>query len=342
MVSTTNFTENDLWFLMRTMVLSREFDNTAINLQRQGELALWPSSRGQEAIHAGAALAAQPDDVVFPTYREQGLLLGRGVSAASILALYRGTSLGGWDPVEHNCFPTTLVIGAHSLHAVGYAMGLQRDGERHQPEQPPGRAVIAFVGDGAMSQGETNEALIWASTQNAPVVFVCSNNGWAISAPATVQTRVPFHKRAEGFGIRSTGIDGNDAIACHDAIATALDDARNGQGPAFIEAETYRMNAHTTSDDDSRYRQKAEVERWKQRDPIDRLTAMLREIDEHFDERWDALDIDRRQLSATVRETCRELEVTDPREPFERTLSKKSAELTRQEIAYSRQMSSSS
>lgn len=134
--------KEDLWFLLRTMVLGREFDNAAISLQRQGELALWPSSRGQEAIHAGAALATDADDVVFPTYREHGFLLSRGVTPDAILSLYRGTSFGAWDPRAYNCFPTTLVIGAHTLHAVGYAMGLQRDGERLAPPQPPNLSLI--------------------------------------------------------------------------------------------------------------------------------------------------------------------------------------------------------
>lgn len=331
-------TNEDLWFLLRTMVLGREFDSTAISLQRQGELALWPSSRGQEAIHAGAALAVRSEDVVFPTYREQGFLLARGITPASILALYRGTSFGAWDPSAYNCFPTTLVIGAHSLHAVGYAMGLQRDGERMSSPRHPDRAVVAFIGDGAMSQGETNEALIWAATKNAPVVFVCSNNGWAISAPTSVQTTVPFHIRAKGFGLASSHIDGNDAIECHDAIAAALTAARDGQGPSFIEAETYRMNAHTTSDDDSRYRDVAEVEKWEKRDPIDQLTAQLRPCDPRFDIAWSELEVERATFSMQIREICRSLETPEITEPFNLTLTKKSPDLMRQEAAYRQQV----
>lgn len=330
-------TNEDLWFLLRTMVLSREFDSTAMSLQRQGELALWPSSRGQEAIHAGAALAVRSEDVIFPTYREQGFLLARGIPPAAILSLYRGTSFGAWDPAAYNCYSTTLVIGAHTLHAVGYGMGLQRDGERMSPAQPPNRAVVAFIGDGAMSQGETSEALIWAATNQAPVVFVCSNNGWAISAPTSVQTTVPFHIRAKGFGIPSSFIDGNNAIDVHNAIAEALAKARDGQGPSFIEAETYRMNAHTTSDDDSKYRDTSELEKWRDRDPIDQLAAQLRTSDPEFDRAWETLDVERETFSTHVRNICRNLEIPENTEPFTYTLSKKSPELMRQEALYSRQ-----
>lgn len=324
--------------MLRTMVLGREFDNTAISLQRQGELALWPSSRGQEAIHAGAALATVPDDVVFPTYREHGFLLSRGVTPKAILGLYRGTSFGAWDPKDYNCFPTTLVIGAHTLHAVGYAMGLQRDGERLAPPQPPNRAVVVFIGDGAMSQGETNEALIWAATQSAPVVFVCSNNGWAISAPTSVQTTTPFYERAKGFGIPAVHVDGNDAVACCEAIGAALADARGGRGPAFIEAETYRMNAHTTSDDAARYRDDAQVEAWAERDPIDRLIAVLQDADRDFDIRWAELEAQRAAFSTEVREVCRRIRGPVPTEPFDYTLSKKPGELARQEASYAQQI----
>ena len=330
-------TSTRLWAMLRTMVLSREFDSTAINLQRQGELALWPSSRGQEAIHAGAALAIGRDDVVFPTYREQGLLLARGVSPDSILALYRGTSLGAWDPATHNCFPTTLVIGAHTLHAVGYAMGLQRDAHRAGASSDPNRAVIAFLGDGAMSEGETNEAFVWASTQNAPVVFLCSNNGWAISAPTSIQTRVPFHKRAAGFGIQAVHVDGNDALAVYQATSSALEHAHAGNGPTFIEASTYRMNAHTTSDDDSRYRDSSEVETWTKLDPIDQLVGSLRESDADFEEKWAELEVECAQLASATREACRELPAPDPLEPFDFTLSARTAELDRQAFAYSQQ-----
>jgi len=330
-------TSTQLWAMLRTMVLSREFDSTAINLQRQGELALWPSSRGQEAIHAGAALAIGPNDVVFPTYREQGLLLARGVSPDSILALYRGTSLGAWDPARHNCFPTTLVIGAHTLHAVGYAMGMQRDAQKAGAPENSNRAVIAFLGDGAMSEGETNEAFVWASTQNAPVVFLCSNNGWAISAPTSVQTSVAFHKRAAGFGIRAVHVDGNDALACYEATNSALEHAHAGNGPTFIEASTYRINAHTTSDDDSRYRDSNEVDMWTKLDPIDQLAGALRESDAGFDEKWAELQAECAELASQTREACRELPTPDLLEPFDFTLSARTSELDRQAYAYSQQ-----
>ena len=163
------------------------------------------------------------------------------------------------------------MIGAQTLHATGYAMGIQRDGAVGED----GEAVIAYFGDGATSQGDVNEAFIWASVFNAPVVFFCQNNQWAISEPLERQSRIPLYQRASGFGFPGVRVDGNDVLACLAVTRKAMQAAREGQGPMLIEAFTYRMGAHTTTDDPTRYRLASELEAWKLKDPIERVKAYL-------------------------------------------------------------------
>jgi pyruvate dehydrogenase E1 component alpha subunit len=282
-----HLTTEDLRAMYRDMVLTRRFDDEATSLQRQGELALYAQSRGQEAAQVGSARALAGQDYVFPSYREHGVLHVRGVDPVDRLRLYRGEDHGGWDPNEHNVHLYTLVIGSHVLHATGYAMGLQRDGVVGTGDATRDAAVVAYFGDGATSQGDVNEALVFAAVNNAPVVFFCQNNQWAISEPTTKQSRVPIYRRGEGFGIPSVRVDGNDVLACYAVTAEALERAHSGGGPTFIEAYTYRMGAHTTSDDPSRYRDLAEEEHWRRRDPVERLAALLR-AEGGWDEAWAA------------------------------------------------------
>ena len=263
--------------LYRDMVLVRRFDNEATSLQRQGELALFAQGLGQEAAQVGSGRALAPHDYVFPSYREHGVAFTRGVDMTDVLRLFRGVDHGGWDSEKHGFHLYTLVIGSHTLHATGYAMGLQRDGAVGTGDPDRDAAVVTYFGDGSTSQGDVNEALVFAAVNNAPVVFFCQNNQWAISEPTTKQSRVPLADRGQGFGIPSVRVDGNDVLATYAVTAEALERARSGGGPTFIEAFTYRMGAHTTSDDPSRYRSAAEEEEWRLRDPIDRLRIHLDE-----------------------------------------------------------------
>ena len=185
--------------------------------------------------------------MAFPSYREHGVAWCRGLDPLRLLELFRGVNHGGWDPEEHKFHLYTIVIGDQTLHATGYAMGIKRDGAEDE-------AVIAYFGDGATSQGDVSEAFAWASVFNAPVVFFCQNNQWAISAPPERQSRVPIYQRASGFGFPGVRVDGNDVLACYAVTKQALRAAREGQGPTLIEAFTYRMGAHTTTDDPTRYR----------------------------------------------------------------------------------------
>lgn len=256
--------------LYRDMAITRRVDAEGVALQRQGHLGLWAPAQGQEAIQVASARAARSDDFLFPSYREVGVLVARGGRAEDFVMAWRGEFHSTYDPRELHLATPQIIIGAQSLHAVGYGMGIQRDGGD--------QVAVAYFGDGATSQGDVNEAMVFASSFQSPVVFVCSNNQWAISEPVTVQSRFPIAGRAPGFGIPSMRVDGNDAIACTAAMRWALDHARGGQGPVFLEAVTYRMGPHTTSDDPTRYRDKDEVERWRRRDPLLRLEAHLRAI----------------------------------------------------------------
>ena len=319
--------------LFRDLVLSRRIDFEAHALQRHGELGLWAPALGQEAAQIGSGRALLPQDFAFPTYREHGVALCRGIDPALLLGLFRGVELGGWDPAEHGFALYSIVIGAQTLHATGYAMGLTLDGEvgRNDPERDA--AVIAYFGDGATSQGDVNEAFDWAAVFNAPVVFFCQNNQYAISASTERNTRGPIAQRAGGFGFRGLRVDGNDVLACHAVTTAAMHKARNGEGPTLIEAYTYRMGAHTTSDDPSRYRDSAEVETWKLKDPIERVKRYLLTqgtSQEFFDE----LDAEADELGKHLRETCKSLPDPDLAALFDQVYVNDSPELAEQKTQY--------
>lgn len=270
-------TEAQLMDFYRTMKVVRTLDLEGNNLQRQGQMALWVPAVGQEGAQVGSGAAARPQDTIFPAYREHSVARLRGVSMLQIVRLLRGITHGGWNPSEHNNFRLyTLVIGAHTLHATGYAMGIGFDGACSTGNLDEDEAVMVYFGDGATSQGDTNEAMVFAQSYQTPQVFFLQNNHWAISAPVRVQSRTPLYRRAEGFGIPSYQVDGNDVLINYAVTRTALDRARVGEGPQFIEALTYRMGAHTSSDDPTKYRDDDEMRFWAERDPIDRFALYLR------------------------------------------------------------------
>ena len=300
---------DELRGLYRDMVLTRRFDSEATSLQRQGELGLWASLLGQEAAQIGSGRALRDDDYVFPTYREHGVAWCRGVDPTNLLGMFRGVNHGGWDPSSNNFHLYTIVLGSQTLHATGYAMGVAKDGADS--------AVLAYFGDGASSQGDVNESFVFSAVYNAPVVFFCQNNQWAISEPIEKQTRVPLYQRARGFGFPGVRVDGNDVLACLAVTRAALDHVRTGSGPMFVEAYTYRMGAHTTSDDPTRYRDEAEVEEWRAKDPILRLRRLL-EREGHADEAWfAALDEEAEALARRVREIVRTMPDPDPMTMFD-------------------------
>lgn len=234
--------DDTLLHFYREMVLTRRLDEASTALQRQGQLALWIPSFGQEAAQTGPGHALAPQDTVFPSYREYGVALARGIDFVGIL-------------------------GAQTLHAVGYAMGISLD--RYRDVETAREAVIVYLGDGAMSEGDSSEALVFAHSFDSPVVFFVQNNGWAISTPTTVPTTVPYARR----------VDGNDVLAIYAVTKTIMDKTRAGAGRALIEAVTYRRGPHTSSDDPTKYRSKNEEEHWAQLDPIARFAAHLQHLD---------------------------------------------------------------
>jgi pyruvate dehydrogenase E1 component alpha subunit len=261
--------EETLGWLYELMVLTREFDTELVNLQRQGELALYASCRGQEAAQVGAAACLRKTDWLFPQYRELGVFITRGIPAWNLAASWRGTWNGGLDFTTKCCAPISVPIGTQALHAVGAAMGAQRLGEDS--------VTVAFVGDGATSEGDVHEALNFAAVFAVPCVFYVQNNQWAISVPLHRQTAAPsLAHKAIGYGMPGIRVDGNDVLACYAVMAEAAERARAGGGPSMIEAVTYRLGPHTTSDDPTRYRSDAELERWRALDPIPRYRAYLR------------------------------------------------------------------
>jgi pyruvate dehydrogenase E1 component alpha subunit len=288
--------------LYRDMFLARRLDVEALALQRQGELGLWLMSLGQEAAQVGSIRALRETDYVFPSYREHAAALARGIGPADLLRQWRGVSHAGWDPRAHRFHFYSLVLGTQTLHATGYAMGVARDGTDE--------VVMTYFGDGASSEGDVSEALNWASVMAAPVLFFCQNNHWAISTPDSHQSRTRLAQRGAAFGLESYLVDGNDVLAVQAVTAKAAASVRNGCGPAFVEAETYRMGGHSTSDDPTRYRNEAEVDMWRARDPLQRVRTLLEEAgaDASF---FKELDSEAEDLAVATRQACHSLPEPD-------------------------------
>lgn len=254
--------------LYRKMVSIRRADQEALNLQRQGELGLWGQFLGQEAAHVGATMALEPTDWIFPSYREFGMAMCRGIDPATMLTVFRGLTHGAWDPRKYHFAPLAIPVATQVPHAVGFAMGSRLEGS--------GEVVLVTFGDGATSAGDWHEAMNFAGVFKAPVIFLCQNNYWAISVPLPRQTAGRIADRAAGYGFPGIRIDGNDVLAVFAATRAAAERARRGDGPYLIEAQTYRMGAHTSSDDPTRYRTAAELEAWSSKDPIARYERWLR------------------------------------------------------------------
>jgi pyruvate dehydrogenase E1 component alpha subunit len=282
--------------LYRDLVLVRRIDAEATALQRQGELALWAPLLGQEAAQVGSARALKDDDFAFTSYREHGVAFCRGIDPANMLRFWRGTSHSGWNPFEFGMTTPAIIVGAQGLHATGYAMGIQIDGGTS--------AAIAYFGDGATSQGDISEAFSIAATFSAPVVFFCQNNQWAISEPVALQAHTSICQRGEGFGIRSIQVDGNDVLAVLAVTRLAMARAHDGQGPTLIEAVTYRMGPHTTSDDPTRYRSGDEEAEWRAKDPLARMRAMLEGEGLLSDDDMAAIDSASDDMAAALRSGC--------------------------------------
>jgi 2-oxoisovalerate dehydrogenase E1 component alpha subunit len=296
--------------LYRLMVVTRKVDREAINLQRQGQLGVYASCLGQEAAQVASAYALGADDWIFPSYRELGAALVRQVDAAGLLHLYRGTWLSDHDPYAHNFALMSIPIGTQALHATGFAMGAKLDGASI--------VTLTYYGDGGTSEGDPHEAMTFAGVNDAPVVFFVQNNQYAISVPLDRQTAAPtLAHKAIGYGMPGLRCDGNDVLGTYAVTRRAVERARRGEGPAFIEAMTYRMEAHTTSDDPTRYRTKEEQEEAAKTDPIARMKNFLTARDLYDDELEREIDEQAQELATYVRDGIYDAEHGDPMELFE-------------------------
>ena len=312
--------------LHRHMVLGRRFDTQATALTKQGRLAVYPSSRGQDACQVGAALALRDQDWLFPTYRDTVAIVTRGVDAAQALGLLRGDWHCGYDPYEHRVAPQCTPLATNTLHAVGlaYAARLRKQDQ----------VALVLLGDGATSEGDTHEALNFAAVWKAPVVFLVQNNGYAISVPLAKQTAAPtLAAKGIGYGVPSLLIDGNDAAAVYAAARAGVERAASGGGPTLIEAITYRIEAHTNADDATRYRTGDEVQAWLARDPIARLEAYLRAARLFDDGAAERLAAAAERLAEEVRQRLNQDVPVDPGELFEHVYARPTAALERQRAA---------
>jgi pyruvate dehydrogenase E1 component alpha subunit len=295
--------------LYADMAVVRRLDVEAVALQRQGELGLWAPLVGQEAAQVGSARALRSDDFAFTSYREHGVAYCRGVDPVTMLRLWRGTGLSGWDPAAFGIATPSIVVGSQALHATGYALGIALDGATS--------AVVAYFGDGATSEGDVAEAFGFAASYGVPVVFFCQNNQWAISEPVQLQSRAAIAQRGLGYGIPAIQVDGNDVLAVLAATRLALARAYAGRGPTLLEAITYRMGPHTTSDDPTRYRSHMEEDEWRAKDPLARLRVLLHDeglSDDHFEER---VTESAEEAAASLRRGCLALDDPDPETLFE-------------------------
>jgi pyruvate dehydrogenase E1 component alpha subunit len=254
--------------LYRAMVLTRTYDTKSVNLQRTGRLGTVASSLGQEALAVGTAAAMRPEDVLLPSFREQGAMLWRGVRIEELLTFWGGDERGSHWSGPREDFPICVPVGTHAPHAAGVATAFKL---RREP-----RVAVCVLGDGATSKGDVYEAWNLAGVWRLPMVTVVNNNQWAISVPRSAQTAAEtLAQKAIACGMPGIQVDGNDVIAVREVVGRAIERARSGEGPALVEATTYRLSDHTTADDARRYRDDAEVSaRWKE-EPIARLRTFL-------------------------------------------------------------------
>ena len=312
--------------LHRRMVLGRRFDAQATALTRQGRLAVYPSSRGQDACQVGAVLALRDQDWLFPTYRDSVAVVTRDVDPVEALSLLRGEWHCGYDPYEHRVAPQCTPLATNTPHAVGLAYAAKL---RHQDQ-----AALVLLGDGATSEGDTHEALNFSAVWQAPVVFLVQNNGYAISVPLAKQTAAPtLAAKGIGYGIPSLLIDGNDAAAVYSAVRAALGRAAAGQGPTLIEAVTYRIEAHTNADDASRYRASDEVQAWLARDPVTRFEAYLKAVGLLGPEAAERLAAEAERSAEDLRERMNADPGVDPGDLFAHVYTRPPAALQRQRAA---------
>lgn len=309
--------------LYRGMVRTRALDRKAVALQRTGRLGTYASSLGQEAVTVGLAAAMRQDDVLVPSFREQGAQLWRGVRMREVLLYWGGDERGSDFSAARQDFPVCVPVGTHAPHATGVALAFRLRGEK--------RAAVCVFGDGATSKGDVAEALVFAGVWSLPVVFVVNNNQWAISVPRSAQTAAEtLAQKAVAAGIAALQVDGNDVIAVRDAVEEALARARSGGGATLIEALTYRLSDHTTADDARRYRDDAEVSPHWHDEPLARLRGYLTTLGAWSREQEEDLLESCRAEAEAEGEAYLAVPPQDPASIFDHTYASLPADLARQ------------
>jgi 2-oxoisovalerate dehydrogenase E1 component alpha subunit len=278
--------------MLRHMLVTRGIDDEAVLLQNQGVVDLWLSCRGQEAAQVASAMAVGDAAVIFPSYREHAVAVVRGIDAVSLVSQWAGRTYCGWQPRRHRFFPYTLVVAAQTLHAVGYAIG--------QRLKNVAETVVVYVGDGATSEGDMAEAMNLAAVESAQVLFVCQNNGWAISKPSREQSLTTIADRAQGFGIRSWSVPAQDPDTTYLQCLAARHHVETTGSPGFIELRTTRIGGHSSSDAHRTYREPEELTAATADDPVTRYCERLlaaRVVDTEWLDRVEAdVDLIRRGL----------------------------------------------
>ncbi|WP_423720990.1 pyruvate dehydrogenase (acetyl-transferring) E1 component subunit alpha [Arthrobacter caoxuetaonis] len=305
------------------LVSGRRINDQANALVRQGRLAVYPSSHGQEACQVAAAAVLSDGDWLFPTYRDTVAVIHRGVDPLQVLTLLKGDWHAGYNPYEHQVAPQATPLATQLLHAVGVAHAAKLRGEN--------TVVLAMCGDGATSEGDFHEALNFAAVFHVPVVFFVQNNEYAISVPLKNQSVAPsLAHKAIGYGMPGERVDGNDAAALLAVLGAAVERAREGGGPALVEAHTYRMQAHTNADDATRYRNEADVEKWVPRDPLKRLRTYLRGLGVLDDAAEEAMAADAETTASLIRDGLNTDTVPEPMDLFNYVYERRTPQLAEQ------------
>ncbi|MHA7154035.1 thiamine pyrophosphate-dependent dehydrogenase E1 component subunit alpha [Arthrobacter sp. TMN-50] len=307
----------------RKLVIGRRINDQANALVRQGRMAVYPSSHGQEACQVAAAVVIDRQDWLFPTYRDTVAVITRGVDPLEVLTLLRGDWHSGYDPLKHKVATQATPLATQLLHAVGVAHAAKLKGED--------TVVLALCGDGASSEGDFHEALNFAAVFHVPVVFLIQNNEYAISVPLKSQTVAPsLAHKAIGYGMPGERVDGNDLAALLSVLGQAVNRARDGGGPSLVEAHTYRMQAHTNADDPSRYRSADDVEKWIPKDPLSRMRTYLRGLHLLDDDGEARIAADAEVMAATLRDGLNADPVVDPEDLFNYVFTEKTSQLREQ------------